>query len=60
MQRIHDIDGIKIESLTFYGEQRFRFWVRSLWLAPNLESDGGMYRGIKEALEAAKLHLNRG
>lgn len=47
------VDGaVKVESVSFYGETRYRFWVKSFWFAPRMVSDGGTYRSIQEAYDA--------
>lgn len=59
MSRITNVGGVRVERVSFYGETRFRFWVKSLWFAPRSVSDGGMYRSIKEAVAAGQQFVGR-
>ena len=53
-ERFSTVDGIRIETTSFYGETRFRFWAPSFWFKGYGVSDGGMYKTIREAVVAGK------
>ncbi len=44
---------MKVERVFVFGECRFRFWVNSFWFPRSMVSDGGLYRSIAEATDAA-------